>query len=79
MVVGGEVREHGPVHAGGVGGLVQVDDHPEPDLEPAPLSHRLGQYIVKCPGLVFLRFLNIILTAKQTFTLISPCVSNNVG
>ena len=41
VVLGLEVGVHGPVHPGGVGGQVEVDDQPEePDLEPTPFSDR---------------------------------------
>ena len=40
VVLGLEVGVHGPVHPGGVGGQVEIDDQPEePDLEPTPFSN----------------------------------------
>ena len=63
VMIGGEVCEHGTIHTGSIGRLVQVDDDSEPDLEPAPLSHRPGQHILQALGLVhILGFLYLVRT-----------------
>ena len=67
VVLGLEVGVHGPVHPGGVGGQVEVDDQPEePDLEPAPFPHRFKEYVVQTFHFVFFCFFDFILTKLVT-------------
>ena len=66
VVLGLEVCEHCPIHSGGVGGQVEVDDEAEePDLEPAPFSNRLQQHVVKALHFFFFCLFNFIFTKNK--------------